>query len=71
MRNPTDLARELTKISDVVSVAVEHFDHEAKMNAALHMASEVRPAPLATALKGAHADLHRLVEELVNEPSEL
>lgn len=64
MRNPTDLSRELQKIEDIVAVCLEHFDHEARMNAALHMARDVRPAPLASALATADADLRRLIGEL-------
>jgi hypothetical protein len=45
-----DLKRELLKVFDTLKVVNDHFDHEAKMNAALHMAAEVRPAPLAAAV---------------------
>lgn len=67
MRDPKDLARELVKVSDVMDMAVSHFDHEASMNAALHMSTVVRPAPLAAALTGARADLARLIDELVGD----
>lgn len=62
--NPTDLAREIQKIADVLAVVDRHFDYEAQMNAALHMALTVRPAPLAVAVATAKADADRLIEEL-------
>lgn len=68
MRHPADMARELAKIRDAVSGAVRHFDAEAEMNAALHLATEVRPAPLAVAVKTARDDLDRLIRELSEEP---
>lgn len=67
MRNAQDLRRQLEKIADVVSLANVHFRAESEMNAALHMASEIRPAPLATAIAGASDDLTRLIAEL-SEP---
>jgi len=41
-----NMIRELEKVADVLEVASRHFNHEAEMNAALHMATTVRPAPL-------------------------
>lgn len=67
MRRPVDLARELQKIADVVDVIDTHFQAEAQMNAAQHMATTVRPAPLAMATTGAKDDLHRLIAELEEE----
>ena len=49
--------RELVKVYDVLRVAADHFEHESKMNAALHMAPNVRPAPLAVAVSGARDSL--------------
>lgn len=63
-RSPEDLARELLKIRDAVQGANVHFYHEARMNAALHMSADVRPAPLAAAIRSAVTDLDRLIMEL-------
>ena len=54
--------RELRKVLDVLRVAERHFRHEAEMNAALHMAASVRPAPLAVAIEGAAMDLEMLLD---------
>ena len=67
MRDPADLSRELTKISDTVSVACSHFEAQAQADAALHMATKVRPNPLTVAMLTAYADLVRLVNELNEE----
>jgi hypothetical protein len=67
MRTPADLARELTKITDVVGVAVGHFQNQARADAALHMAVTVRPNPLTVAMETALADLVRLTNELNEE----
>ena len=67
MRTPADLARELTKITDTVSVAVTHFQNQARVDAALHMAVTVRPNPLTVAMEAAYADLVRLINELNEE----
>lgn len=63
-----DLVRELMKIGDVVFTAKRHFEHEAAMNAALHMAENVRPAPLATAIATASDSIQRLISELKTTP---
>lgn len=63
-RQSADLARELTKVLDAVKWANAHFAYEAWMNAALHMSNEVRPAPLAAAIRNATADLERIIGEL-------
>lgn len=55
--------RELTKVLDVLKKANEHFHHEAMMNAALHMADTVRPAPLAAAVEGSVDTLIQLLED--------
>lgn len=70
MRTPDDLSRQLAKVRDAVTLADTHFRAEAEMNAALHMASEVRPAPLAMAIAAAKDDLTRLIEELSAEKGE-
>ena len=67
MRTPADLARELTKITDIVSVAVIHFQNQARADAALHMAVAVRPNPLTVAMEAALFDLNRLIHELNEE----
>ena len=67
MRTPDDLARQLGKVADVLALADRHFTAEAEMNAALHMAAQVRPAPLAVAITGARQDLDRLIGELTEE----
>jgi hypothetical protein len=67
VRPADDLARQLTKVLDAVELAHQHFDYEARMNAALHMNSNVRPAPLAVAITAARDDLARLIGELEEE----
>jgi len=64
MRTPADLSRELQKITDTVAVAVGHFASQARADAALHMATTVRPNPLTVAMEAALADLVRLIDEL-------
>lgn len=64
MRDPEDLARELEKVWDVARRANTYFHFHGNMNAALHMAADVRPAPLATAVSNMCADLERLIDEL-------
>jgi hypothetical protein len=59
--NSTDVAREVEKIADVLAMADKHFRAEGEMNAALHMATSVRPAPLASAVHGAYEDAVQLV----------
>lgn len=63
MRGAQDMARELGKIEFVLARVDQHFQHEAQMNAALHMSEQVRPAPLASAVEGALADVRRLGKE--------
>jgi len=46
----TDAIRELEKALDILRACDRHFSAEAEMNAALHMAATVRPAPLAAAV---------------------
>jgi hypothetical protein len=67
MRTASDIVRELQKISDVIDLVDKHFMAEAEMNAAQHMASVVRPAPLTMATAQAKDDLHRLIKELEDE----
>jgi hypothetical protein len=55
-----DEARQVQKSLDTLEVVERHFSHEAKMNAALHMAAEVRPAPLAVAVENAVVTLSGL-----------
>lgn len=57
----------MSKILDTVEVTVKHFRAEAEMNAALHMASTVRPAPLAAAIETSRDDLITLISELDSE----
>lgn len=57
-----DEKRQLTKVLDTLIVAKEHFFAEAEMNAALHMARDVRPAPLAMAVDRAVLDLAGLLD---------
>jgi hypothetical protein len=66
-RTPEDLRRQLEKIADPLDMAAKHFKAEAEMNAALHMAPNVRPAPLAVAIEGARDDLYRLIAELTED----
>jgi hypothetical protein len=53
--------RELQKVLDVLEVVDRHFGHEAEMNAALHMAASVRPAPLSVAVAGACGALRTII----------
>ncbi len=53
--------RELQKVLDVLKVVECHFNHEAEMNAALHMAASVRPAPLCVAVAGACGTLRTVI----------
>lgn len=64
IRTPEDLARQLVKVLDVLMVVDDHFTAEARMNAALHMAQTVRPAPLAAAVATSKGELHNLIREL-------
>jgi hypothetical protein len=57
-----DLRRELSKIYDVLLLVDEHLAAKDKMNAALHMAREVRSTPLSVAVSGAREDLGALIE---------
>lgn len=65
-----NMKRELSKVLDVLKKANQHFQSEALMNAALHMAETVRPAPLAVAVQGAMQDLERLIGPTVTEKEE-
>ena len=63
-----DERRQVEKALATMYKVQEHFDHEAKMNAALHLSDTVRPAPLAAAVSVAVIDLERLIE--ANAPDE-
>jgi hypothetical protein len=63
-RTDGDLVRQLEKVRDTVAMADKHFTAEAEMNAALHMAPTVRPAPLVRGDHGRRDDLDRLIGEL-------
>jgi hypothetical protein len=58
----TDERRQIEKALATMYRVRDHFDHEAAMNAALHMSDTVRPAPLAAAVAIAVLDLERLIE---------
>jgi len=60
----TDIIRELEKTLDVLRACDRHFTAEAEMNAALHMATTVRPAPLASAVSLHIVELEQSVERL-------
>jgi hypothetical protein len=45
-----NVVRELEKTLDLLRIVDRHFLAEADMNAALHMSTDVRPAPLAAAI---------------------
>ncbi len=62
MTNNNDLRRELVKVLDVLENATIYFQHQSKMNAELHMAKSVRPAPLATAVESATVDLKGFID---------
>lgn len=55
--------RELEKVRDAVTAADRHFRAEAEMNAALHLAATVRPAPLASEIAAAKDALDALLAE--------
>lgn len=67
-RTDADLARELTKVVDALDAADRHFMAVAEADAAAHMATTVRPNPLATVVSIAKDDLHRLIGELGEDP---
>ena len=60
--NDADRIRELEKIQDVLLACDRHFNAEAQMNAALHMSTTVRPAPLAAATATAVESIRLLIE---------
>lgn len=62
-----DLHRELLKIRDVLVATDEHLAAKDAMNAALHMAREVRATPLAAAVRGARRDIERLLASVAGE----
>ena len=62
--DPNDLLRELAKVQDTLTIVDRHFHHEAQMNAALHMSTTVREAPLAAAVGTALNTLGRLITAL-------
>lgn len=55
-----DERRQIEKALATMHRVLDHFDHEAAMNAALHMSDVVRAAPLAAAVAVAVIDLERL-----------
>lgn len=59
-----DLIRELQKIHDTLVRTHEYLYLQARANAALHMAREIRPAPLVGALSIANANLDLLIQDL-------
>jgi len=63
-----DDRRQIEKALHTMYIVRDHFDYEAKMNAALHMSDVVRPAPLAAAVATAVQDLERVIE--ANAPAE-
>jgi len=54
-----DAARELDKAADALEAASRHFNALAKSNAALHLAQDVRPTPLAVLVEGAAYEARR------------
>ena len=63
-----DERRQIEKALRVMYKVRDHFDHEAAMNAALHMSDIVRPAPLAAAVAIAVLDLESVIQ--ANAPDE-
>ena len=57
-----DDRRQIEKALQTMYRVRDHFDHEAAMNAALHMSDVVRPSPLAAAVAIAVIDLERVVQ---------
>ena len=58
--NNEDIIRELQKIDDTLTAVAIHLDAKDAMNAALHMSTEIRSTPLASAVRisrAATADL--------------
>lgn len=68
--NQDNLVRELQKVSDTLKAADRHFTAEAQMNAALHMAESVRPAPLAAAVSTALGSIEQLIVDVQAEPTD-
>lgn len=66
--NKQHLIREVQKLSDALAAADRHFAAEAQMNAALHMADTVRPAPLAMTVATALGTAEQLIADLQAEP---
>lgn len=63
-----DLYRELEKARDVLEVVDRYLSHQAAMNAALHLAEQVRPNPLAARVATALAELDQAVARLTAAP---
>lgn len=59
-----NIIREIEKIKDALVWADRHFTAEAQMNAALHMAETVRPAPLASTIGIAIMSADQLLKDL-------
>jgi len=55
--------RELEKITDALDAAHRHFQAQAEADAALHLASVVRPNPLASLVSVARDSAHILLAE--------
>lgn len=65
-----DERRQISKALHTMYRVRDHFDHEAAMNAALHMSDVVRPSPLAAAVAIAVIDLERVVQaNALEEPT--
>jgi hypothetical protein len=64
-----DITRELNKIYDTLTAVQMHLEYRDRMNAALHMSTEVRFAPLTSAVKNARAVASDLVSRLTTGAS--
>jgi hypothetical protein len=62
MVDPEDAARELDKAADALEAASDYLAKMNAMNAALHLAKEVRPSPLAARISTALDEARRSAE---------
>ena len=62
--NNNDLVRELEKIREAVTLAVEHHEKANESNAALHASPKVLYSPLTVKLQQADASLIGLIDLL-------
>ncbi|HYT43029.1 MAG TPA: hypothetical protein VEP90_11855 [Methylomirabilota bacterium] len=59
-----DTIREVQKLYDALTAASVYLDSKDQMNAALHMSTEIRSTPLASAVRNARANATNLMSRL-------